>query len=60
MQQPGDRIDIGAGENDSFDRQGAHAAAWVKDLARFDLLAKIGKGVDQEPAHTIATQARDA
>jgi hypothetical protein len=44
MQQPGDRIDIRAGQDDAFDRRGSQVAAGVKDLARFDLLAKIGEG----------------
>src|SRR5258708_6156133 len=41
MQQPGNRIDIRAGDDDAFDRRGAKSAARLKDLLRFDLLAKI-------------------
>jgi hypothetical protein len=58
MQQPGNRIDIRAGDDDAFDRRGAKAAARLKDLLRFDLLAKIRRGVDQEPALTVATYGK--
>jgi hypothetical protein len=58
MQQPGNRIDIRAGEDDAFDRRGPQVAAGVKDFARFDLLAKIGRGVDQEPALPVAAHGK--
>ena len=54
VQQACDRIDIRAGEDDALDRRGAQAAARVKDRTRMDLLAKIGGGVDQEPALAVA------
>ena len=43
MQQPGDRIDIAPVRMTPFDRRGAHATAWVKNLTRLDLPAKIEK-----------------
>ena len=56
MEEPGDRIDIGAGEDNAFDRRGTQISGWMKDLMRLDLLAKIGRSVDQEPPLAIAAQ----
>jgi hypothetical protein len=58
MQQPGDRIDIRAGEHDTFDRRGSQVASWVKDRACFDLLAKVGRGVDQKPTFAVAADGK--
>src|SRR5207248_5400055 len=42
MQQARDRINVGTGENDTFNRRGAQAATWMEDGVGVNLLAKIG------------------
>jgi hypothetical protein len=54
MQEPGDGVDVRAGEDDALDRRGAQPTSRMKDRLRLDLLAKIGGGVDQEPALAVA------
>ena len=58
VQQARDRIDVGAGQDHAFDRRGAQPVARVEDRLRLDLLAQIGRGVDQEPALAVAAHCQ--
>src|ERR1700761_1145899 len=58
MQETGDRIDVGAGEDDALDRRRAQAVARMENGIGLDLLAEIWRGIDQEPSFAITAHGQ--